>query len=79
MATTAIVAGILGEEYTLKDAAMAAVTGAVGALGWQAQVGVAVTSGVYNLGAAAIKGEDIDTALQQRRYLLQELLVVQVA
>ena len=63
VATTAIVAGILGEEYTLKDAAMAAVTGAVGALGWQAQVGVAVTSGVYNLGAAAIKGEDIDTAL----------------
>ena len=63
VATTAITAGILGEEYTLKDAIMAAVTGAVGALDWKAQVGLAVTSGVYNLGVAAIKGEDIDTAL----------------
>jgi len=63
VATTAITAGILGEKYTLKDAVMAAVTGAVGPLNWKAQVGLAVTSGVYNLGVAAIKGEDIDTAL----------------
>lgn len=31
VATTAITAGVFGEEYTLKDAVMAAVTGAVGA------------------------------------------------
>lgn len=33
VATTAITAGVFGEEYTLKDAVMAAVTGAVGATG----------------------------------------------
>ena len=58
VATTAITAGILGEKYTLKDAAMAAVTGAVGALGWKAQLAITTISGAYNLYSASKNGED---------------------
>ena len=42
VATTAITAGVFGEEYTLKDAVMAAVTGAVGATGTAGPVAAAL-------------------------------------
>ena len=47
VATTAITAGVFGEEYTLKDAVMAAVTGAVGATGTAGPVAAALIS-VYD-------------------------------
>ena len=45
VATTAITAGILGEKYTLKDAVMAAVTGAVGASGPAGPLAAGLISG----------------------------------
>ncbi|MFQ9390366.1 MAG: hypothetical protein ACLR1V_17525 [Coprococcus sp.] len=63
VATTAITAGVFGEEYTLKDAVMAAVTGAVGATGTAGPVAAALISGVTTFISSNKQGNDGKTSL----------------
>ena len=63
VATTAITAGVFGEEYTLKDAVMAAVTGAVGATGTAGPVAAALISGVTTFISSNKQGDDGKTSL----------------
>ena len=63
VATTAITAGVFGEEYTLKDAVMAAVTGAVGATGTAGPVEAALISGVTTFISSNKQGDDGKTSL----------------
>ena len=63
VATTAITAGVFGEEYTLKDAVMAAVTGAVGATGTVGPVAAALISGVTTFISSNKQGDDGKTSL----------------
>ena len=63
VATTAITAGVFGEEYTLKDAVMAAVTGAVGATGTAGPVAAALISGVTTFITSNKQGDDGKTSL----------------
>ena len=58
VATTAITAGILGEEYTLKDAVLAAVTGAVGASGPAGPLAAGLISGFVTYRGYREQGED---------------------
>ena len=63
VATTAITAGVFGEEYTLKDAVRAAVTGAVGATGTAGPVAAALISGVTTFISSNKQGDDGKTSL----------------
>ena len=63
VATTAITAGILGEEYTLKDAVMAAVTGAVGASGPAGPLAAGLISGFVTYACSKEQGESGKTSL----------------
>lgn len=63
VATTAITAGVFGEEYTLKDVVMAAVTGAVGATGTAGPVAAALISGVTTFISSNKQGDDGKTSL----------------
>ena len=63
VATTAITAGVFGEEYTLKDAVMAAVTGAVGATGTAGPVAAALISSVTTFISSNKQGNDGKTSL----------------
>ena len=63
VATTAITAGVFGEEYTLKDAVMAAVTGAVGATGTAGPVAAALISGFTTFISSNKQGNDGKTSL----------------
>ncbi len=63
VATTAITAGILGEKYTLKDAVMAAVTGAVGASGPAGPLAAGLISGFVTYACSKEQGESGKTSL----------------
>ena len=63
VAATEITAGVFGEEYTLKDAVMAAVTGAVGATGTAGPVAAALISGVTTFISSNKQGDDGKTSL----------------
>lgn len=63
VATTAITAGVFGEEYTLKDVVMAALTGAVGATGTAGPVAAALISGVTTFISSNKQGDDGKTSL----------------
>ena len=69
VATTAITAGVFGEEYTLKDAVMAAVTGAVGATGTAGPVAAALISGVTTFISSNKQGDDGKTSLMNADYV----------
>ena len=63
VATTAITEGILGEKYTLKDAVMAAVTGAVGASGPAGPLAAGLISGFVTYACSKEQGESGKTSL----------------
>ena len=56
--TTGLAASIVGEKYTLKDAAMAALTGAVGALGAAGPLAAGLISGFVTFISSNEQGED---------------------
>ena len=56
--TTGLAASIVGEKYTLKDAAMAALTGAAGALGAAGSLAAGLISGFVAYGSSREQGED---------------------
>ena len=56
--TTGLAASIVGEKYTLKDAAMAALTGAAGALGAAGPLAAGLISGFVTFISSNEQGED---------------------